>query len=313
MAYYTPDQAAGVALRMVSDGLHLVPTVDRSFEGDFTPSYGSTVHVRVPAAAVSRDRALDDLTTAVVFDELAETSVPITLDTHAVSGVILSDADLSLNLSDFAAQVLGPQTDAVADRVEYAVAAALNGVALTTVGVPVFDPAAPEKMFTALRRLLRGRSVDFSNGEPVYAVAGGNVVDALLDSGALDFSRTGDADALRAGTVGKVRGFTVLESSRINADEIIGYPQHGVHLAVRPPRVPEGARYGQTIAVSEDRTIGLRYLRDYDASRTADRSLVSTFVGAQVMPAYRVTRDIAGGTAVRSAVAGGHVVRVTTA
>ena len=307
--YYTAEQAVAVAARLVSDSLHLTPTVDRSFEGEFEPGSGSTVHVRVPAGAIARDRDLDDVTSAVIFDELAETSIPISLDTHAVSGVILSEADLSLRIEDFAAQVLIAQTDAVADRVERAIATALAAVPETT-GI-AFDEAAPEKLFTALRRALRERGVDFGTGEPVFALAGSNVVDALLDSGALDFSKTGDADSLRNGSVGRIRGFQVLESSRIADDEVVAYPQHGVHLAVRPPAVPLGAAFG-SIVRADDRTISVRYLRDYDSTHTADRSLVSTFVGAKVMPAYRVTRDYAAGTATRSEITGGHVVRVDT-
>ncbi len=310
MALYTYDQLAGVAAVLVANELKLIPTVDRSFEGDFVAGGGSTVFVRVPSAAVSRDRDLDDVTTSVVFDTLSETAVPITLDTHAHSGVVLSEEDNLLNLMDFSRQVLAPQTDAVADRCERAVADVLNAATVNTT-IP-WDAAKPSALFTALRRELRTRGVDFGDNEETYVVAGGNVVDVLLDSGALDFAQTGDADALRNGAVGKLRGFTVIESSRIDADEAIAYPKHAVHLAIRPPAIPVGAN---SAAIAKDKSglVALRVLRDYDSAKTADRSLVSTFVGAKAMPAYRITRNYTAGSesATRTEVAGGHIVRVS--
>lgn len=242
---------------------------------------------------------------SVIFDQLSETAVQVDLDTHALSAVVLSEGDMTLRL---AGRVLAPRTEAVADSIDTALADVLNAVTPTT--AIAFDPAAPEKLFTALRRALRDRGVDLAVEEN-YAVCGGNVIDALLDSGALDFSKTGDADALRAETVGKIRSFTVLQSSRIDGDDVVVYPRHAVHLAVRAPMVPAGV-FGE-IGKDGSGRVSLRPLQDYDSARTATRSVVSTFVGAKAMPAYRITRDRVAGTALAAPVTGGHIVRVTTA
>lgn len=308
--FYTPEQVAAVAAELVEAGVQLLPTASVAKPGDWQPGGGNSVLVRVPAAAIAEDRALNDVTSEVTMVSLEEDTFPVSLSTHAVSGVALSEADNSLNLRDMASQVIAPQSDAVVDFLEAMVADVLAGVTAET--GTAFDASAPEKTFTAIRRVLRGRGVKFDNDEPVYAIAGGNVIDALLDSGALDFSKTGDADALRSGSVGRVRGFHVLESSRIGDDEIVAYPRHGLTVALKPPAVPEGAPHGAVVE-SKNGNVALRWVRSFDPLHTADYSVLSTFAGCKITPAYEVTRDYDAGTVTRSEVAGGHVVKVDTA
>lgn len=303
---YTADQVAAVAVVMAAEDLVLAPTFSVALEGDFQPGGGNRVLLKVPAALIARDRDLADKTSAIVVDELTEATVPVSLDTHALSAVGLSEEDLSLNLSDFSRQVLRPQMDAVVDRVEKAAADVLLSVAED--GSIAYDAAAPVKTFTALRRALRAKGTDTATASLV-AVVGSDIADDLLDSGALDFEKTGNAEALRNGVIGRVRGFDVVESGRIPADEIIAYPKTGMWLAVKAPAVPVGAAFGEKVT---DRGFSLRYLRDYDADRTQDRSIVSTFVGGAVMPAYKVTRNYATGAVSVTAQPGGHVVRVAT-
>lgn len=306
--FYTAAEIAAVAVAMAEPDWHLFSTVSRYFEGDFAPGGGNKVLIPVPSAAIARDRDLDDVTTSIVMDSLTETNETATLATHAYSAIGLSEEDLSLNLKDFARQVLSPQMDAIVDRVEKAVADVLNGVAEDT--AITYNAASPVKAFTALRRALRARGVDTAAGEQMFAIVGSDVADDLLDSGALDFSQTGSADALRGGKIGNVRGFTVLESGRIGASEIVAYPKHGVYAAIKAPAVPDGASFGKRVTSNG---FDLRYLRDYLADKTQDRSIVSTFLGAGVMPAYEITRDYTAKTAAVTEVTGGHVVRVDTA
>ena len=56
----------------------------------------------------------------------------------------------------------------------------------------------------------------------------------------------------------------------------------------------------------------LRYLRDYDAKYTVDRSLVSTFAGVTAMPLFRVERDYELGTVKVTEVPNGAAIRIST-
>lgn len=303
-SFYTADQVASVGVALASEGLHLSSVVTRAFEGDFAPGGGNQVLLPVPGALIARDRGIADKSTQIVLDEITESTVPVSLDTHAYSAVSLSEGDLSLELADFSRQVLRPQVDAVVDSVENKVADVLGGVAEDA--SIAFDAADPVPTFTKLRRALRGKGVDTATSDLV-AVVGSNVADALLDADDFTPAQSGSDDALRRADIGQVRGFRVLESGRIGADVIVAYPVHAIALTIKAPAVPQGASFGSVVT---ERGFQLRYLRDYDVMTTKDRSLVSTFVGARVLPAYRVTRDYASDTASVAEVTGGQVVAV---
>lgn len=265
-AFYSPEQAARVAASLVSKDFVLAGLIARDFEADFGGGSSDTVNVRIPGALPSRTRGIYDKTTAITLDEIAEQTVPVTLDEHAYSAVALSEGDMDLDLVDFAAQVLRPQTRAVAAHVERAVLATLQATPETT--SITYDAANPAKMFTQVRKTLR--STGIADDAQIYAVAGLDVEAALLDGpeGTFDAS-------------GKVRGIEVHFSNRLAADEVVTFVRDAFALVVRAPKVPEGASFGQSV---REEGFALRWIRDYDASVAADRSMVSAFLGVQPMP-----------------------------
>ena len=283
--FYTPEQVARVSVNMLAQDAYLSALVNRNFEDDLLGGGGKgrTVNVKVPTALVAHARGIDDVTNAIILDSISETTVPVTLGVHAYNAVGLSEGDLSLDLANFSEQVLAPQTEAVTEFIEETVAAALRSVAMDT--SIAFDEAAPEKTFTQIRKVLRERGLPM-NG--LNVAVGTDVYAALLDAKAIvDASQSGSTDALREGNVGKVRGLTVVESTRIDSAEIVAWHRDALTLAVRAPLAPAGASFAAKVA---EKGFQMRYLRDYDARYTQDRSIVSTFVGAAKIPFYKVER-----------------------
>ncbi|QOP65136.1 major head protein [Arthrobacter phage Phives] len=304
--FYTAEQVAKVAVAMATQDSYLGALVNRNFENDLLGGGGKgrTVNVRVPSALIARSRGIDDVTTNIVLDSLTETTVPVTLGEHIYNAVGLSEGDLSLNLEDFSKQVLSVQVDAVVDSVEEEVATALRGVTLDT-GVK-WDEANPVKTFTEIRKILRKRGVPQTG---LNVVVGTNVYGALLDAKAItDASESGSTAALRDGNVGQIRGFQIVESTRVDDDEIIAFHRDAFTLAVRAPIVPAGASFGQSVSSGG---YSLRYLRDYDVTKTMDRSMVSTFAGVAEMPLYKVVRDYDAKTATVEEVPGGAAFRMS--
>lgn len=305
--FYQPEQVARVAVAMATEDSFLAALVSRDLENDLLGGGGKsrTVNVRIPSALIARDRSIDDKTSAIIVDEISETTVPITLGTHAYNAIGLSEGDLTLNLEDFSSQVLRPQMEAVVDKVENTVADVLMAEAADA-SIP-WDAADPVKTFTAIRKALRKRGVPETG---LNVVVGVDVYAALLDAKALtDASESGSTAALREGAVGRLRGMTVVESTRVPDGEIFAFHRNAFTLAVRPPLVPAGASFGSTV---REGGFGLRYLRDYDADHTQDRSIVSTFVGAAKMPLYKVVRDYGTTSASVEEIAEGAVIRVDT-
>lgn len=305
--FYTADQVAKVAVAMAAEDSYLGALINRDFEADLLGGGGKgrAVNVRIPSALIARSRDIDETTAAIVLDSLAETTTSITLGSHIYNAVGLSEGDMNLDLEDFSKQVLAPQVDAVVDAVEAEVADALQAITLNE--SIAWSAANPVATFTALRKELRQRGVPQTN---LNVVVGTNVYAALLDADAITSAeKAGSTEALREGNVGKLRGFTIVESTRVDDDEIIAFHRDAFTLAVRAPQVPSG-QFGQ--AVSEG-GYSLRYLRDYDVMHTLHRSMVSTFAGVSAMPLYKVARDYETSAATVSAVTGGAAIRMSIA
>ena len=296
--FYTADQVAGVALRLVESDQYLSALIARDIVNPLKGGgAGRSVELRVPNGLIARDRNVDDKTTALIYDELTEARITVSANSSAYSGVDLSDGDLSLNLADFTAQVLTHQVDAVVEKIEAAVATTLNSI-------PVYDPlneidpnasaitwdaADPVKTFTQIRRVLRKRGVPLGG---LQTVVGVDVYAALLDAKAItDASESASTAALREGNVGRIRGFEIVESTRVADDEIVAFHRDAFSLTVKPETVPTGAPFGALVTGSG---FGLRYLRGFDMSVAKERSLVSTMYSVVRLPMFRISQ--VGGT-----------------
>lgn len=313
--FYNAPQVARTAVALAVEDSYLGATISRNYENDLLGGGGKnlTVNVRVPSALIARERGIDDVTTAIVLDNLAESTIPVTLGTHAYSAVPLSEGDLSLHLESFATQVLAPQVAAVVDDIEHDVAAALlaaeglqaadiNGNAETVAAYSATDPVS---YLVGLRRVLRNRQVPVAG---LNVVVGTQVFADLLASQKLqDAAASGSTAALREGQVGRVQGFQVVESTRVDENDIVAYHSDAFTLAVRAPIVPAGVAFG---ASESSNGYSLRYIRDYDANVLKDRSIVSTFAGVAAMPLYRVKRDYTAKTAAVVEVPGGAAIHV---
>lgn len=279
--FVDPTQVTQVALAIIGDDLVHAATMNRDFEADFGGGKGSTVNARVPAILAANERALD-ATDAIVTEDISESSVPVTIDKHVYSAVIITDADLTLNIEDFTRQVLRPQVAAVVEGVESRAAAAMEALTadtdLSTGGAQAYDPSDPVAAFTAGRKKLRDLGVPSSD---LFAAIGTKVYADLLNAGAITDASQSDSDqALRNAIAGRVRGFNTYESNRIAEDAIVLYHRAAFTIAVRAPAVPRGVAYGSSLA---DTGFAMRWLQDYDGNTLRDRSVVSTFLGVQSM------------------------------
>lgn len=268
-ALLTPDNIAKTAAALVGKGLGLAGLLHRDLEADFGTGTGDTVSVRVPGAIAAQTKGIHDTTTTLVRGSITEQSIDVKLTDHVYDSVVLSEADLDLEIADFAKQILVPQADAIVNYVERTVAAAMQATPETEL---TYDAANPARVFTAIRKQLRDNGVPTS--ATLIAAVGSGVFSDLLDGPVGSSGTTFDAD-------GKVRGFEIVESTRLASNEIICFVPEAFALVVRAPSVPTGASYGASVK-SEGFT--LRHIRAFDASLAVDTSLVSAFVGVSPMP-----------------------------
>ncbi|WP_233456769.1 P22 phage major capsid protein family protein [Mycobacterium intracellulare] len=247
--------------------------------GDFAGKYQDTITIRVPAKSVAHRRDLRGTGAArnLVTEDLTENAIPVTLDHDTYHAVSLTDEELTLDIHDFAAQVLNRQIRAVAEDLE-------NGLVDTIAGADyasnnMIVPATQAAMFDAVvdaRRKLN----DFYVPRPGRVLVVGSAVEAafLKDEQFARFDSTGDQPntALRDATIGRVAGLNVVVSDALmHGDAYLFHPTAFI-MATRPPAAPRGATF---TAAASAAGLACRWLMDYDYSSTTDRSLVDTFVG----------------------------------
>lgn len=287
---FKPGDTAALSAVLVADEFTLAGLINKDIGNSILGGGGKgrSIDVKIPAALVAHGRGIDDTTNKIILDTLTERTVSLTTGVHAYNAVALGEGDRNLDIKDFGKQVLKPQAEAVAAYCNDAVLDMLIAETVTDLGA-TYDPANPAKFFTALRAALRARGLPSSG---LRALTGTAVYADLLDSKAFeDVSASGSTAALREGTVGKVRGFDTVENFDIDENDIMVFHRDAFTLGLRAPSAPTGAPYAATVS---EAGVPLRHIMDYDTDYTADRSVLSTFVGVAKMPLYKVvrTRDV---------------------
>lgn len=280
--FYTPEQLASVALGLVAGDLGIANTVSRSYEANFSGGRGFSVNVKRPGVLAARLRdgtgALPGKqNTAITSDAVAETVQAVTLDTEVYSAVDITDAELTLKIEDFARQVTKPQTDAIVQKVEALLAAALEAVT-PTIDVDLATKASVIGAFSTARSTFRKNDVPVDG---MVAVCGVDAYAAILD---FDLAKVeGNPGASAAVTV-PVRGFQVIEHNGIADDRIVFYHRDAFHLAMRAPVVPQGVTFGASMAANG---VAMRLVRDYDSSLLVDRQVLNTYLGIDTLGVVR--------------------------
>lgn len=305
---YDAAQVAVVTAKFIEQDSFLSALVGRDYQDEFLApgTANRPVKIKYPTTLFARERDIDDVTSNIELDSIVESGTTINLDKKMVySAVPLSEGDLNLRLKDFSAQVLKPQTGAIADDIEHRLASKLLAVPAPTDFSATYDAANPVAYFTKLRKHLRDNGVPQAG---IQVVVGTGIYADLLDAKAItDTSESGSTAALREGQVGKVRGFTVVESTRLSDFEVLAFHRDAVTLVTRAPAVPAGASFGASV---NDGGYSIRYLRDYDAMKTVDRSIVATFVGVGILPTFKIERDRATRTASVTPIENGGIVHI---
>lgn len=251
-------------------------------DANFVGALDDTVTLRVPATFDSRTRTMRS-SNPLVADDLTETSVPVQLTDHVYKLLNITDEQLTLDITDFAAQVLNPQVRAVARGMEDVIASELQSAsAAELVAVDTSSAPASGEAFAALveaRRVLNAGNVDRSDRVVVL----GSALEAwFLQDPVVNNHNSGNRDALEEATLNRLAGFTIVGSNALSPDEGYAFHRTAIAFANVAPALPSGAAMA---ARTSSANLALRYLRDYNPTNSTgpvDRSLVDAFCGAAV-------------------------------
>lgn len=270
-------QIVSAANLLLQRELVLANLVMRQADADFRGALNDTVTLKFPAVLASRTRVLRSAT-ALVADDLTETSVPITLDTHVYTLLNITDEQLTLDIMDFSSQVLAPQMRAAAEGLDGAVATEL--AATTSDAATINIPAATSK--EAVLDFLVDASIALNvrnvpRNERVLVV-GANMEARIIKALGKRETSSGDS-ALADATIDRFAGFRIVGSNAVGVDTGYAFHRSAIALGTVAPALPEGASMKARVA-SEG--VAMRYLRDYNPTNSTgpvDRSLVDLFAG----------------------------------
>ncbi len=271
---------AQILTSMVAKDLILASTVRRDFAAEFDGKRGAVINVRVPATLTAKNRTLDadpstGVRSTIVTDDLTESTQSVSLTHQIYSAVDVDVYQRELEIEDYSAQVTAPQALALVEDIEERVVAAMQGVTAHSTLSSSYSAAAPVKTFTAVRKALRDMAVPAAG---MYAAVGTEIYQNLLDSASLQqVDLSGSTSALRDANVGRVAGFTVVESNRLDEDEAVFYNRDAFVLVLRAPAPPRGGAAGSSVARNG---VALSLVLDYDPTTMTDRQIAHTLVGA---------------------------------
>lgn len=287
MALLTAQGISSLAVALLTRSIVLPATVSRIPGGEFAGDNGDTITVRVrqPRAAQVQANPGDPIN----FSQINETSVDVSL-THLYDAVHVTDEELSLELVSFGRQVLEPQVRAVAIGGEDELATAMNNLAVDATidtSSPSPDQATEtDRVVKLARETLSAADVPSGNR---FLACSPDIVTLLL--GVDKFVRAdalgdGRSSAIRDAVMGRIYGFTVVESNALTTSTAVAYHQSGFAFANRTPVIPRGVT-GQSATSTED-GIGLRHIMQYQPANLRDQSVLTTFAGANVVDTDRV-------------------------
>jgi hypothetical protein len=280
MALLTAQSISEVAIALLARRLVLPMTVVRVPGDDFAGDNGDTVTVKVPQPGTSRTQGTRSAT--ITYDDINEVGVNVVLS-HEYHAKLISDAELSLDIKDYARQILRVQIDAVARGAENILAAALNGLDADLSLATSTSDADTQNIIIAASEALDEAEVPPDDRYLAVSSSVKSRLIKLLD----DDNVAGDPSALRSAIIGNLYGFTVVHSSALAAGEATAYHSTGFAFANRTPVAPSGATDSSTATVDG---VGLRTIMQYVPDKLSDASVVSTFAGASVVDTNRVVK-----------------------
>lgn len=287
---YTPTQAARSTLAALRYQTVLPRTVRQDFSQEFVAGRGRTVDIKIDPITAGTSRNYTDANRAardaIVFDDLAETTIPITMDVQVYKAIRLPDDFATFTLESLEREVLLPQAISVADGITAPLTAKFNGLTNAPVtgadSVPALaaDGSNAMAVLIALRGVLNKRNVPFSDR---YLALTPAAEAAFLSLPALQkANESGSTGVLREAELGRLMGFNILVDNGLTKS--VAYHRDAFALVTRPSRPPQGAAFSATIAESG---FALRWLQHYNPLQLEDQSVVDTFVGTKVLDAQR--------------------------
>jgi hypothetical protein len=216
--FLTSTAIAREAIMALQNNLVFANLVHRDFENEYK-SQGDSVAVRVPATFTA-----GTFSSTATAQNITESSVIVTLDTIKTVDVEVTSKQMTLNIEDFASQVVQPAVYAIANAIDADIAALTKQIGYVTGSTGV--SASALSYIAGCAKSLNNRAVPLDQRRLVInpdAHASLITLDAIVNA-----EKSGTTDALREASMGKLLGFDTYMNQNIvaqaTANATIGDP-----------------------------------------------------------------------------------------
>ena len=269
--FLTMDMIAKEALMILRNNAVMAGLVHRDYSNDFVAGVGDTITIRKPATFTVKDFVES---TGITVQDATEEKQTVKMDKFYDVSFAVTSKDLTMNISDFSAQLLVPAMMAFRDKID----AEIIKVAETATNKVTHAEGliAPADVIS-VRKLLNDGATPLS----MRSLVVGTQAEADLLSSELFVSadKVGSTEGLKEASLGRKFGFDTYVDQNVGKKSL-AFHKNALAFVTRPLALPQGNR--ESAIVNYD-GFGLRVVKDYDINKKKDIISIDMVCGVALL------------------------------
>jgi hypothetical protein len=282
-AFIFPNEIIETGIKLLEPQLVLSRLVWRDAFGDWSGRLNDTVSIRVLDPVESHQNTMRATGSGrnLIVSDLTEQTIDVKIDRHPYNLVHLTDEEETLDIENFASQVLARQINSLSRRLERNVSELIINAPYDATHV-----GGADSLYEAIVHADTSLNEEEIPMEDRFLVVGSRFEEALrLDERLIRTDSQGSfaEDALQRARLGMIAGYNILVSHFLPKSAAYLFHRTAFAVVSRPPRAPYAGAPAVGATASTDGAYALRWIGDWDMDAQTDRSLIDTFYGDAVI------------------------------
>ena len=269
--FLTIDMIAKEALMILRKNAVMAGLVHRDYSKEYVAGVGDTITIRKPATFTVKDFVES---TGITVQDATEEKQTVKMDKFYDVSFAVTSKDLTMNISDFSAQLLVPAMMAFRDKIDAEIIKVAESATHTVTHAEGL--IAPADVISA-RKLLNDGATPLS----MRSLVVGTQAEADLLSSELFVSadKVGDTEGLKEASLGRKFGFDTYVDQNVGKKSL-AFHKNALAFVTRPLALPQGNK--ESAIVNYD-GFGLRVVKDYDINKKKDIISIDMVCGVALL------------------------------